>query len=253
MSVVSKSSQSKIFQKPSCAYCKEDGHYLRASRDQNSAITCPILKEKENRRKEQERQTRKMKKNSIAPMPAIIQNTQKNNLFSELEMEDDVSEVNVAKQVYVPDLATVVQSPSMNRSYGTTNIMDFPDLPSIRPIKLSRESQPERISYASIAAPLTEEPKTPVKPKNPIPEDAYKTPLQETRILVAPNAPMKVKIFPLVRPAPIHTIRKSWADCDSSDDEDEDEEDEKHRINISKQGSWLHGNYAIPVGHSSDW
>jgi hypothetical protein len=64
---------------------------------------------------------------------------------------------------------------------------------------------------------------------------------------------MKVKMLPLVRPAPIHTIRKSWADCDSSDDEDEDEEEEKHRINFSKQASWLHGNYAIPVGHSSDW
>jgi glucan-binding YG repeat protein len=200
---------------------------MRASRDQNSTITCPVLKEKEKRRKDQERQIRqKQPKNSANLMPAIQSPKLKNkNVFAELEMEDDEGE----------------KTQNMKRSYGKANIMEFPELPSICPAPVKESvSTPEKKSYACIATPIAK-----------LPENIYTTPVQEIREPVAPSAPLK--IMPFVRSTKtIGTIRRSWADDYSSDEEDDAEIEP---VSLNKRESWIYGGtqQPIPVGHSSDW
>jgi hypothetical protein len=182
----------------SCAYCKETGHYMRATHDINSAITCPALKEKERRKREDLRtpQQTAEKKPPARPVRKEGPILPVNRFLAFSNAEDSDEEEKSPKQL--------------------SRTIEFPSLPTITvTVSQVETTVPQKRSYASVAIPLepAEQPVCAVVPKTPergpkefLPSHTY-----------APRKPPAV--FP--NTASIRSYRGRWADNYSSDEEEE--------------------------------
>jgi hypothetical protein len=242
MSSVSKTS-TQVQVRP-CAYCKEVGHFMRASRDPNSAITCPLLKEKENRRKAYERRERRNKVLPVEPCPTKPQlNSVQTNLFSAFDDNDSEDET-------LP-----LPKPTLMRSKNVC--IDFPELPTLRNLSSCQVNSedgsilrndakifPEK-TYASVAIPLAEEPVVAADSIGMV------TPVKNyIRVSKAPGAPMKpVAPMPAQRSA---IMRKRWVDYDTESSSDEEDEGDVPMVAEQEQWCVVRAGQSIPVGND-EW
>ena len=177
---------------------------MRASHDQNSAITCPVLKEKEKRRESNYTTPARIPRRSLEPIKKNLPRPPENRFFALADEEEETEKT-------------------------LSRVSEFPLLPTIRVTVSHIENSPAKRTYASVAVPLKS---TESNLTTSLHEDdaleMCKTPVKKAQEPVAPYAPMKSHrrgnvpaTFPKM--ASIKSYCGRWADNYSSDEDDGDE------------------------------